>query len=409
MLRSGMIYQNASGIYTYLPIAQRVIQKLEKIIEKCHDKVGAMRITMPTVQPASLWQESGRYEDYGKEMLRITDRHDRALLYGPTHEEVVVDLVRQHLKSYKQLQLTHDMSHCPLTLYQIHWKFRDEIRPRFGVMRGREFLMKDAYSFDLDEASARVTYEKMFNCYLDIFASMGLEAVPLKADSGPIGGDLSHEFHVIAKTGESAIYFDKAMLELPPSKRSMKTLSKFYAVSDDQYQEATCPVPKERLMMYRGIEVGHIFYFGDKYSNPMNVRVSGANGEMITPQMGSYGIGVTRLLGAIIEANHDEEGIIWPKEVAPFSVGLLNLKKEHTPLADELYDLLINAQIACLYDDRNERGGVQFTTMDMLGMPYQVIVGARAQEGIFEIKNRKTQERVFLNKEEVVRFLKENL
>lgn len=398
MIRAGMIYQNTSGIYSYLPLAQRVIQKLDHIIETGLNKIGCQRITMPTIQPASLWIESGRYGDYGKEMLKFEDRHDRPLVYGPTHEEVVTDIARAYIKSYRQL---------PKILYQIHWKFRDEIRPRFGVMRGREFLMKDAYSFDETEQGARHTYEKMFNAYLDIFKMMGLNVIPLKADPGPIGGDLSHEFHVLADTGESELYYDEAFHELQPQDMTMEKLTQLYAVADDQHDPYQCSIPKERLKSRRGIEVGHIFYFGDKYTKSMNMITVNSKGEPIHPQMGSYGIGVTRLLGAIIESSHDAQGIIWPKEVTPFQVGLINLKEDHKVKADELYHHLLDHHLSCLYDDTDEGIGKKFSTMDLIGLPLQIIIGDRIQENLVEIKIRHTGDRHIMSMTDAVKFVED--
>lgn len=384
MLRAGLIYQTTSGIYTWLPLGQRVLMQLDKIISEEQDNIGCHRIIMPTIQPAHLWQESGRYEDYGKEMLRIKDRHEREMLYGPTHEEIITDVVRQYAGSYRQL---------PLCLYQIHWKFRDEIRPRFGVMRGREFYMKDAYSFDLDVVSARRSYEKMYNAYLQTFARMGIKAVPMQADSGAIGGDLSHEFHVVADTGESAIYYDKAFETMDPSDYTMEKLSKLYAVSDEKHNPANCPIKSDQLIARRGIEVGHIFYFGTKYSRAMNFKVTGSDGQPIYPEMGSYGIGVSRLVGAIIESSHDQHGIIWPEAVAPFLIGLIDAKNDPATQAfsAQLYEKLNNARISVLYDDRNERAGSKFSDMDLIGLPWQVIVGGKTiTNNTVEVKNRCT-------------------
>ncbi len=400
MLRAGMINQTTSGIYTWLPMGERVLKRIDQIVAEEQDRIGCHRITMPTVQPASLWQESGRYEDYGKEMLRIKDRHDREMLYGPTHEEVITDVVRQYVSSYRQL---------PLCLYQIHWKFRDEIRPRFGVMRGREFCMKDAYSFDLDMDSARCSYEKMYNAYLRTFAKMGLKAVPMRADSGAIGGDLSHEFHVVADTGESAIYYDKAFETITEADYSMEKLGTLYAVSDEKHDPTTCPIAPDQLISRRGIEVGHIFYFGTKYSKSMNLKVAGPDGKPIYPEMGSYGIGVSRLVAAIIESSHDEHGIIWPEQVAPFRIGLIDAKNDAQTqaISEQLHERLINAGISVLYDDRSERAGVKFSDMDLIGLPWQVIVGGKTlTNGTVEIKNRRTDAREDLTLDAVVhRFL----
>ncbi len=350
---------------------------------------------MPTIQPAELWQESGRYEDYGKEMLRLTDRHERAMLYGPTNEEQITEIFRGAVKSYRDL---------PKNLYHIQWKFRDEVRPRFGVMRGREFLMKDNYSFDLDAKGAKHSYNKMFVAYLRTFARMGLKAIPMRADTGPIGGDLSHEFIILADTGESQVFCDKAWLaadilasevdyasDLEPFFRKWTSL---YAATDEKHDQVASPVPPERLVTARGIEVGHIFYFGTKYSKPMNAIVVGPGGEPIVVEMGSYGIGVSRLVGAIIEASHDDAGIIWPPSVAPFKVGLINLRAGDArcvAACDELYAKLAKAGAEALYDDRDDSPGAKFAAMDLIGLPYQLVVGPRGLEkGVVELKERKT-------------------
>jgi prolyl-tRNA synthetase len=396
MLRAGMINQTAGGIYTWLPLGELVLKRIDQIVAEEQDRIGCHRITMPTIQPAHLWQESGRYEDYGKEMLRIKDRHDREMLYGPTHEEVVTDVVRQYVNSYRQL---------PLCLYQIHWKFRDEIRPRFGIMRGREFYMKDAYSFDIDVASARTSYEKMYNAYLRTFARLGIKAVPMRADSGAIGGDLSHEFHVVADTGESAIYYDKIFETITEDDYSMKKLAKFYAVSDEKHDPATCPIGPDQLISRRGIEVGHIFYFGTKYSRSMNLKVTGADGKPIYPEMGSYGIGVSRLVGAIIESSHDEHGIIWPEQVAPFRIGLIDAKNDAQTqtVSNQLHEKFSNSGVSVLYDDRSERAGIKFSDMDLIGLPWQVIVGSKTlTNSTVEVKNRRTGERQDLSLDEVI-------
>lgn len=399
MLRAGMINQTAAGIYSWLPIGLKVLQNIEKIVAEEQDRIGCHRVLMPTLQPASLWQESGRYDDYGKEMLRIKDRHERDMLYGPTNEEVITDIMRQYIKSYRQL---------PQTLYQIGWKFRDEIRPRFGVMRGREFLMKDGYSFDLNYEGAKETYKKIFESYLVIFRRMGLTAIPVRADSGAIGGDLSHEFQIVAPTGESTIYYDMAYDSLTAEELTFDRLQSFYAAADEKHDPNNCPISKDYIKTARGIEIGHIFYFGTKYSKAMKLEVAGPNGETIIPEMGSYGIGVSRLVGAIIEASHDDNGIIWPEAVAPFQVGLINAKtgdEKLDSLALDFYQKLNNQGIDVLYDDRTERPGVKFSNMDLIGLPWQVIVGNKTVEhGTVEVKNRRTGERsdmsieAFLNK-----------
>lgn len=385
MLRAGMVNQCASGLYSWLPLGQRVLSKIEKIVADEQDKIGCHRVIMPTLQPASLWQESGRYEDYGKEMLRVKDRHDRDLLFGPTNEEVITDIVRQYVKSYRDL---------PQVLYQITWKFRDEMRPRFGVMRGREFLMKDGYSFDLDYEGARSTYQRIFESYLRTFDRLGLVAIPVKADSGAIGGDLSHEFQIMAETGESTVYYDAAYDSLTPEQRTFDHLQTLYAAADEKHDADNCPVPADRLKSARGIEVGHIFYFGKKYSDALNVKVAGADGQAVVPEMGSYGIGVSRLVAAIIEANHDDAGIIWPDAVAPFKVALISAKtgdEACDAIANDIYGKLTRAGIDVLFDDRNERPGAKFATMDLIGIPHHLIVGNKAvQESVVEYKNRRT-------------------
>ena len=397
MLRAGMIRQSSAGIYSWLPLGLRVLKRVEQIVREEQDRSGAQEILMPTIQPAELWRESGRYDDYGREMLRITDRHDREMLYGPTNEEQVTAIVRDAIKSYRDL---------PKNLYHIQWKFRDEVRPRFGVMRGREFLMKDNYSFDLDAAGAKHSYNKMFVAYLRTFARMGLKAIPMRADTGPIGGDLSHEFQILAETGESEVFCDRLWLatdilaaaekldyeaDLEPFFRHWTSL---YAATDEMHKPETCPLPDDQLVGARGIEVGHIFYFGTKYSVPMGTVVAGPNGEEIPLEMGSYGIGVSRLVGALFEANHDDNGIIWPESVAPFRLGLINLRpadpKCHAA-ADDLYAQLRGAGVDVLYDDRDDSPGAKFAAMDLIGLPDQLIVGPRGlNTGTIEWKERRT-------------------
>ena len=411
MLRAGMIRQQAAGIYSWLPLGFRVLKKIEQIVREEQDRFGCQEILMPTIQPADLWRESGRYDDYGKEMLRIRDRSDRDMLYGPTNEEMVTDIFRSAVKSYKQL---------PQLLYHIQWKFRDEVRPRFGVMRGREFLMKDAYSFDLDYESARKSYNKFFVCYLSTFARLGLKAVPVKADTGPIGGDLSHEFQILADTGESQLYVDPRVLELDTEARQLgpeddlaafvERVTGFYAAADEMHDPAKCPIPEAELQTRRGIEVGHIFYFGTKYSEPMGAMVAGPDGTPRPVEGGSYGIGVSRLAGAIIEASHDEAGIIWPDEVAPFDVGLINLKPGDAACdaaAQDLYQRFQAAGLDPLYDDRDERAGAKFAEMDLIGLPWQVVIGPRgAAAGVAEIKRRATGEKIELPLDAVVARIK---
>ncbi len=404
MIRAGMIRQTASGIYTWLPLGLKVLRKVEKIIKEEMDKSGALEVLMPTIQPAELWIESGRYDAYGKEMLRIKDRHDRDILYGPTHEEVITDIFRKNVNSYKDL---------PKNLYQIHWKFRDEIRPRFGLMRGREFLMKDSYSFDLDETAAKKTYDLMYKTYFKIFKKMGLNAIALRADTGAIGGDLSHEFHILADTGESAIYYDKKFDELadrfPLSSGSeslhqhddggsyFEEMQKIYAMADEMHDEKKCPIALDQLSSRRGIEVGHIFNFGLKYSKALEASVMGPNGEKIYPNMGSYGIGVSRIVAAAIESNHDEKGIIWPKEIAPFQVALINVRAGDE-LCDKtcegIYRKLENKGVEVIYDDTKTSLGQKFSIADLIGIPTQIIVGPKsAAAGKVEIKNRKSGEK----------------
>ncbi len=404
MLRAGMIRQSSAGIYSWLPLGFRVLKRIEEIVRRELDTAGCQEILMPTIQPAELWRESGRYEDYGKEMLRIRDRHDRDLLYGPTNEEQVTDIFRASVKSYREL---------PCNLYHIQWKFRDEVRPRFGVMRGREFLMKDAYSFDVDFAGAKRSYNRMFVAYLRIFARMGLRAIPMRAETGPIGGDLSHEFVILADTGESAVYCHRALVEYDPLSSGVDydadlepivgQWTQHYAVTDDKHDPAACPVAPEDLLTARGIEVGHIFYFGTKYSKPMNAVVTTADGETVPVEQGSYGIGVSRLVGAIIEASHDDAGIIWPDAVAPFAVALINLKPGDAATdaaCEDLYAKLRAAGVEVLYDDTAERAGVKFATADLIGLPWQLTVGPRGiAKGVVELKRRATGEREELSAE----------
>ncbi len=399
MLRAGLIRQEAAGIYAWLPLGLRVLKKVEQIVREEMDRAGAVELLMPTIQLADLWRESGRYEAYGDEMLRITDRHKRDLLFGPTAEEVVTDIFRAYVKSYKDL---------PLNLYNIQWKFRDERRPRFGVMRGREFLMKDAYSFDLNEADARKAYNRMFIAYLNTFARMGLKAVPMKADTGPIGGDLSHEFIVLADTGESQVFCHKDLVEMGAPgpdvdwdgdlQPLVDQRTGLYAATEEMHDEAAfAAVPADKQLSARGIEVGHIFYFGEKYSEPMKARVTGPDGVDVNVHMGSYGVGVSRLLGAIIEASHDEGGIIWPEAVAPFDIALINLRpgdEACDAACEQAYAALTAAGRAVLYDDTAERPGGKFARADLIGLPWQMIVGPKGiAEGNVEIKNRASGER----------------
>ena len=394
MLRAGMIQQSSAGIYSWLPLGKKVLDKIADIVREEQNRAGALEIMMPTIQPAELWQESGRYDDYGAEMLRIKDRHDRDMLYGPTNEEQVTDIFRAHVRSYKAL---------PLNLYHIQWKFRDEVRPRFGIMRGREFLMKDAYSFDSDAAGARAAYNRMFVSYLKTFARMGLTAIPMEADTGPIGGDMSHEFIILAETGESGVYFHKDWLDadlvtqvnydedLQPV---VDRFTSLYARADEKHDPETCPVAADELMSLRGIEVGHIFYFGEKYSAAMGASVTAPDGTNRPVHMGSYGIGVSRLVGGIIEASHDDRGIIWPRAVAPFDVAVVNLKagdETCDSCAEDLYAKLQAAGADPLYDDRDDRPGAKLAAIDLIGIPWQIVVGPRGMaNGVVEVKNRRT-------------------
>jgi prolyl-tRNA synthetase len=407
MLRAGMIRQTSAGIYAWLPLGWKVLQKVAQIVREEQDRAGAQELLMPTIQSAELWKQSGRYDAYGKEMLRITDRHDREMLFGPTNEEMITDIVKTFVKSYKDL---------PKNLYHIQWKFRDEVRPRFGVMRGREFLMKDNYSFDLDAEGARLSYRRMFLAYLRTFARMGIKAIPMRADTGPIGGDLSHEFIILAETGESQVFCDKKWLELdvladnPDANGDLKDFfakyTSVYAATEEMHDAANCPVPAEQLETARGIEVGHIFYFGTKYSAPMGAVVTGPDGQPVTLEMGSYGIGVSRVVAALIEASHDDAGIIWPDQVAPFKVALINLKADDEACrstCDDLYAKLNAAGVEVIYDDRNERPGAKFADMDLIGIPWQLTVGPRGlKAGTVELKRRASGEKLELPLEEAL-------
>ncbi len=394
MLRAGLIRQTASGIYAWLPAGLRVLQTITRIVREEQNAAGAQEMLMPTIQSADLWRESGRYDAYGKEMLRITDRHDRELLYGPTNEEMITALMRDSVKSYRDL---------PQIPYHIQWKFRDEVRPRFGVLRGREFLMKDAYSFDLDYAGALLSYKKMMHAYMRSFQRMGLRAVPMRADTGQIGGDLSHEFHILAATGESGVFYDadfETMSEPGSDVQAFFTaMTTKYAATDEKHDLAAwSEVPDERKREGRGIEVGQIFYFGTKYSEAMGFAVNGPDGARIIPEMGSYGIGVSRLAGAIIEASHDEAGIIWPDAVAPFRTAILNLRQGDAATGAICDDLHNQFDEDCLYDDREERAGAKFAEADLMGHPWQIIVGPRgAAAGTVELKRRVTGERAELS------------
>ena len=410
MLRAGMIKQAAAGIYSWLPLGFKVLRKVENIVHEEQARAGHIPIQMPILQSADLWRESGRYDDYGEEMLRMTDRHGRDMLYTPTAEELVTDIFRSHVGSYKDL---------PLTLYQIQWKFRDEIRPRFGVMRGREFYMKDGYNFDLDRDSALHAYNRHMVSYLRTYERMGLQAIPMRADSGPIGGDDTHEFLVLAETGESEVFYDSTITTLKFGDREVdyddrdaceaivREWTTPYARTDETHDEALfAKVPEDRQRRSRGIEVGQIFYFGTKYSEPMGATVQGPDGKAVPVHMGSHGIGVSRLLGAIIEASHDDRGIIWPEGVTPFHCGIVNLKQgdeETDAAAQAVYDSLAALGLEPLYDDRDERAGAKFATMDLIGLPWRITVGPRGlKNGVVELTSRRTGESQEMSPEQAV-------
>ena len=409
MLRAGMIKQESAGIYAWLPLGLRVLSKVNQIIREEQNRSGAVELLMPTIQSADLWRESGRFDAYGKEMLRINDRHEREMLFGPTNEEMITDIFRTYVKSYRGL---------PLNLYHLQWKFRDEVRPRFGVMRSREFLMKDAYSFDIDEAAARRSYNRMFVAYLRTFARMGLKAIPMRAETGPIGGDLSHEFIVLAETGESAVYCDSDVLNLPVPGEEVdyegdltpiiKQWTSVYAATEDVHDAARFDreVPAEKKVHTRGIEVGQIFYFGTKYSDTMKALVAGADGAEVAIHGGSYGVGVSRLVGAIIEACHDDAGIKWPEAVAPFKAVILNLKQgdQATDAAcEKLYSELSAKGVEVLYDDTDQRAGAKFAAADLIGVPWQVLVGPKGlAEGKLELKRRSDGSRENLSPADVM-------
>lgn len=400
MLRAGLIRQASAGIYSWLPMGFKVLRRLEDIVHQEQQRAGHMPMLMPTIQSAELWRESGRYEDYGREMLRITDRHDRDMLYGPTNEDLITDIFRNSVNSYKDL---------PLTLYHIQWKFRDEIRPRFGVMRGREFLMKDGYNFDLSKEAALHAYNRHFITYLRTYERMDLQAIPMRADGGPIGGDYTHEFLVLAETGESEVFYDETVTDLKLGARDIDfadvaqcqsvydEFSSLYARTDETHDaDVFAQVPEAKRKTARGIEVGQIFYFGTKYSEPMGATVVTLEGNRVPVHMGSHGIGVSRLVGALIEANHDENGIIWPESVAPFPVAIVNLKQGDTDtdrVCEELYANLARAGHDPLYDDRSERAGAKFATMDLIGAPWRITVGPRGlKEGTVELTSRRSSE-----------------
>ena len=410
MLRAGMIKQQAAGIYSWLPLGFKVLRRIEQIVHEEQIRAGHIPMLMPTLQPADLWRESGRYDDYGQEMLRIRDRHERDMLYGPTNEEMITDIFRAHVGSYKDL---------PLTLYHVQWKFRDEIRPRFGVMRGREFYMKDGYNFDLTKEDALHAYNRHLVSYLRTYERMGLQAIPMRADSGPIGGDDTHEFLVLADTGESEVFYDSAVTDIRLGEREidyddkaqcqavLEEFTSLYARTDETHDEAVfAKIPEARRRQARGIEVGQIFYFGTKYSEPMGATVQGPDGKPVPVHMGSHGIGVSRLVGAIIEASHDDNGIIWPEGVTPFHCGIVNLKQgdaEADAACDKLYKALTSLGLEPLYDDRDERAGAKFATMDLIGLPWRITVGPRGlKNGVVEVTSRKTGESVEMTPKEAV-------
>ena len=413
MLRAGMIQQSASGIYSWLPLGKIVLEKITEICRREMINAGANEILMPTLQSAEIWKESGRYEDYGKEMLRIMDRNNRNLLYGPTNEELVTEIFRTHVKSYKEL---------PLNLFHIQWKFRDELRPRFGVMRGREFLMKDAYSFDIDYNSSIKSYNIMFMAYMQLFKKMGLKAIPMKADTGPIGGDLSHEFIIIADTGESQVYVEQELLNFEDSfsninynddlQEKVNKFISFYAATEEKHDASNFDNKKNTLIKTRGIEVGHIFHFGQKYSLPMKANISDKKGEKIPVFMGSYGVGLSRLVGAVIEANHDQNGIIWPNEISPWDYNIINLKSGDNDCDNiclNLYNLIKDNTLNVLYDDTDERAGAKLARADLIGLPHQIIIGPKGiKEELYDLKCRKSGDISRLSYNELLNFIQTN-
>lgn len=410
MLRAGMIKQTTAGIYSWLPLGLRVLNNLERIVHEEQQRAGHIPILMPTLQSADLWRESGRYDDYGEEMLRMKDRHGRDMLYTPTAEEMVTDIFRAHVSSYKNL---------PLTLYQIQWKFRDEIRPRFGVMRGREFLMKDGYNFDLTRQDALHAYNRHLVTYLRTYERMGLQALPMRADSGPIGGEYTHEFLVLAETGESEVFYDARVTDIHLGARDidfddqaqcqgiMDEFTTLYARTDETHDDAEFgEVPEQRRRSGRGIEVGQIFYFGTIYSDKLDAKVVNDRGEQVAVHMGSHGIGVSRLLGAIIEANHDDKGIIWPEGVTPFHCGIINVRQGDATsdtACNDIYKALKAAGLDPLYDDRTERAGGKFATMDLIGLPWRITAGPRGlKNGVVELTNRRSGETEEMTPEQAV-------
>lgn len=395
MLRAGMIRQASAGIYSWLPLGIKVIRNIEKIIKKRMEEINIPEMIMPCIQSGELWKKSGRYDAYGPEMLRIKDRHDNDMLFSPTNEELITDVVKPFVKSYKSL---------PMAMYQIQWKFRDEIRPRFGVMRGREFFMKDGYSFDLDEESAVESYNRIFKAYVKIFSDMGLNAIPVKGDPGPIGGSLNHEFQILAETGEGELFYDKKFDDIPKDELDIYSLDNVYTAAEDVHNAEECGVKSENLISKRGIEVGHIFYFGTKYSDTFDATVNDKDGNLVPMHMGSYGIGVSRLVGAVVESSHDDKGIIWPESIAPFKASIIMLSKDESVKSqlDELYNKLLALDLDILFDDTDDRVGAKFATHDLIGVPYQIIAGKKFLEtGLVEFKNRKTAEVVEISLDDV--------
>jgi len=400
MIRAGMTKQSSAGIYSWLPLGLIVLKKIENIVREEQNKAGAIELLMPTIQSADLWIKSGRYNDYGKEMLRIIDRGGRNMLFGPTNEELITDIFQTYISSYKDL---------PKNLYHIQWKFRDEVRPRFGVMRGREFLMKDNYSFDLNENEAKKSYDRMFKAYIKTFLRLGLTPISLRAETGPIGGNLSHEFQILANTGESTLYFDKDLEKIDPENIEPQKLQSYYAAVDNLHKEQDCPIAKDQLKISKGIEVGHIFYFGTKYSEKLGAYVQDKNGKSVPVHMGSYGIGVSRLVGALIEAFHDEKGIKWPLSVTPFKISIINLMiddEECKKLCDEIYEKFLNMDIEILYDDRDCSIGKKLSDNELIGIPYHLIIGKRdLKENLVELKTRSNNIYKKMNPEEAVNLL----
>ena len=413
MLRTGMIRQSSAGIYSWLPLGFKIMKKIEKIVREEQNNIGAQEMLMPTIQPADIWKESGRYDDYGEEMLRISDRQKREMLYGPTNEEQITEIFRSSVKSYKLL---------PQIFYHIQWKFRDELRPRFGVMRGREFLMKDAYSFDVDYNYSIKSYNIMFIAYMQLFKKMGLKAIPMKADTGPIGGDLSHEFIVIADTGESEVYVEEQLLNFEGSlaninynddlQEEVNKFTSFYAATEEKHDESNFENDKNTLIKTRGIEVGHIFHFGQKYSLPMRATISDRVGDNIPVFMGSYGVGLSRLVGAVIEANHDQKGIIWPKEITPWDYNIINLKCGDTDcdrICLDMYNEMNHNAIKVLYDDTDDRAGAKLARADLIGLPYQIIIGPKGiKDQLYDLKCRKSGDISRLSYNELLNFVQTN-